>query len=1701
MNDAAWDPAVNRPTIASSSPERFPDTCRICRSEGNSAEPLFHPCKCSGSIKFVHQDCLMEWLTHSNKKHCELCKTPFRFTKLYDADMPHSLPWIVFGRSVAWHLLLALLHLGRLVLVALVWLGIMPWTVRWLWRWVFWVADAGWTRVAFLETLERERLGRQEAATGSWVHDAFQHLLTRRSEPLSQQTTPNQPLMLAFAQSLGFVSLPNTTAQPALRNTSATSWPSPDSSILSSWSYLSSLTPSDLWNRIILDIFEGQLITCLVITGFILVFLIREWVVQQQPPAQPDALARPNNANARDHDALARNEVEDERDQAARNPSEDTLDGEQALTGHIRRRPEDPGDSELMSWELVETLFDEAAGHLKGVGARPQIQFRIRGDQIARQIALALRLPSDEANRFAAQAFERYATYDAETRKAFAPFIAQALASTANGPDSATFEKRLRPSSLPKDLPNHPNSTQQSESWADDSVQLPADILIREPIGLAGSSNHGTDHESYTSNGIGASDSAGLEKDARSNQLLPIVNAGADAQIKIEPKLSERVGRPAVHIASPPIVEERMLSEDEARDELRAEVAKATEANKRRGEAEIAADDRPRRGSGASSMDNNIGSLPGGLDTSGVTLELDKNGSESFGNWVKSAVREELGLDEAEQLESFRHPEFSRGDQISRAVHGDVASSSRMGDPESGVLEKLRDWFWGDIIRLSNTNETPPEAISERVDGIPNEPFLPVQNGRPVLDVLGPAMEHAPDDQDHGEFGDVAPVGPDAEALEDQEDLEGIFELLGLHGPLVALFQTSTVCMLLVFCTIFGAVVLPYLWGKIVFTVIGDPTAFLVKDPLWVASVMADLVVDSAILAAAYVVSYCAWGLRLILDPLLTAPTWDRLIQYAFRVAAKSGHRLAGLSMGVLPNVGGEREQKLEWTLLRTSTYAHASLVEVKKDVCGVLDTIRQATSSTVNTVSSGQTVEDLTNLLKRLPELRTVVTAWSNNLVRQILYTAEFVTKLSNGTVSFSSPQLSLDPALVYWSPTDRALTILTGYVALAMLAAIYVAADTPISTSEAGRKHEKAIRDSLRQAGGILKVIIIIGVEMLVFPLYCGLLLDLAFLPLFADATVATRWTYANTNPYSFCFMHWFVGTCYMFHFALFVGTCRKILRPGVLWFIRDPDDPSFHPVKDVLERNVGAQLRKIAFSALVYGALVILCVGGVIWSIGNLVEGIFPLCWVATEPLIEFPFDLLLFNLITPLIIRIFQPSDGLKASYEWYLRRCARCLRLSHFLFLDRRREEEGRMVSRTWKATLIHSRLPFARLAASPNIDPQSEVFFRPSGHYALTPCKDQYRPPKSGDAVLHADSQDVYIEDRAGRRNQHFCKIYVPPHFRLRITLFMICLWLISVATGLGLTLLPLVFGRHLFSTLVPKGMQVNDIYAYSVGTYVLAMVVFVVVRGQQWLGRFRHTGPILTTNTLRKLSTEICVPIARCVYVYGFIGGALPLAIAFALQVYGVLPLHTAARSLGVIGNHVAEPTIAFQNSSATVSHSPLDQDGSAEGHHVAASYATARYSIHLLQEYALGLLVVRLISRSIFTSPASMPAEAIRRITARGYLNPHVSLTTRYVVLPTLIAAAVVFCGPLVLARLFLAATRMLSAKTVLTKDAQTNIYRYAFPAVAFCVLIMLACRQVAKAMKRWGARIRDEVYLVGQRLHNFGESRSLVAKTGVS
>ncbi|CAI9104634.1 OLC1v1003341C3 [Oldenlandia corymbosa var. corymbosa] len=113
------------------------DVCRICRNPGDSENPLRYPCACSGSIKFVHQDCLLQWLNHSNARQCEVCKHAFSFSPVYAENAPARLPFREFVVGMGMKACHVLQFFLRLSFVLSVWLLTIPFITFWIWRLAF----------------------------------------------------------------------------------------------------------------------------------------------------------------------------------------------------------------------------------------------------------------------------------------------------------------------------------------------------------------------------------------------------------------------------------------------------------------------------------------------------------------------------------------------------------------------------------------------------------------------------------------------------------------------------------------------------------------------------------------------------------------------------------------------------------------------------------------------------------------------------------------------------------------------------------------------------------------------------------------------------------------------------------------------------------------------------------------------------------------------------------------------------------------------------------------------------------------------------------------------------------------------------------------------------------------------------------------------------------------------------------------------------------------------------------------------------------------------------------------------------------------------------------------------------------------------------------------------------------------------------
>lgn len=68
--------------------------CKICHLNAKDEDPLITPCKCSGTMQFIHCKCLMRWLEISKKKSrkplaCELCMYQYQWHKKFVSKVGH----------------------------------------------------------------------------------------------------------------------------------------------------------------------------------------------------------------------------------------------------------------------------------------------------------------------------------------------------------------------------------------------------------------------------------------------------------------------------------------------------------------------------------------------------------------------------------------------------------------------------------------------------------------------------------------------------------------------------------------------------------------------------------------------------------------------------------------------------------------------------------------------------------------------------------------------------------------------------------------------------------------------------------------------------------------------------------------------------------------------------------------------------------------------------------------------------------------------------------------------------------------------------------------------------------------------------------------------------------------------------------------------------------------------------------------------------------------------------------------------------------------------------------------------------------------------------------------------------------------------------------------------------------------------------
>jgi E3 ubiquitin-protein ligase MARCH6 len=1266
MNDPQY--ATNTETSEDGTGEA--DTCRICRGEASEQEPLFYPCKCSGSIKFVHQDCLMEWLSHSQKKHCELCKTPFRFTKLYSPNMPQNLPTHVFLRHLAIHAVKNLAIWLRFCLVVFVWLGCLPWAMRHVWGFLFWFGDGGWTskdvgpRLPYNDT----------ARTLEMITKAREHL----DILIGNGTSPATPLLSSptTAATVGAVlnRLP-ALLSPMVRffNLSAVGEPFPfgslkdlyhgvgfrssgplvnntntmhvigqyrldtpgHTSLLSEVRFLKGLTRHPGFNRVIITTLEGQIITIVVVVCFVLVFLIREWVVQQQPGINMGAGFNAEFA-AGERPPRNRNVLPDNAPDAegfpadmGRNVDEFLHDVEQRQAVDVAARPiarprrrmvrfEDGGGNDTMPAQedrenavppVPSNNVKERADAGEGpVGSSNQQRPRILArDALSPAAEIQRQLAEDSSSmheRFDVAEFVslwRRAGGNPEEvlklleedglgeklrywKNAMRQLQARSGPPAQDGSKSAGDPVSPDGATPKLDALYGDGHDSNSENWVD--IPSPNDERLRDM--------HLTTLQENQSNNSSSSSNKGKEKvvDTLAEPLGEVSNRSTPGLVSTTTRqslASEETtwnhtsnSREAVAFSSGP-GRPRAVSDGPQPRANTSPLAQSywsfsnlPETSSHNtpisfsytymsGEPNTEAMPDNRRGirhdqnsssdvSSASVSDTLFQGASENIEVfspgSGTTQRANSWDEVFANNPVPGSEDdfEENPVDEGNEEQNPFHPDGLLPQDVPLLENREAAPVHH-NEPQ-GILGNIANFLWGGV----NVDRDGPVGDDEHIvqDIAAEAPFVPVAH------LQGPNIfddDEGADEVVVNQDGDVvaaalaAGIDPnDPDGLDDVEDFEGIMELVGMRGPLTALIQNGLFSAVLISLTVACGVWVPYNLGRLVLLLIANPVA-AIKLPLRFLFSFAAVLQDLALVAVGalsyLLIQICSLP-RYLFSFTATGPTFSSIANQSslglgsLRFARTAGQR-------IIEGIVNAALQIPDSEVPAFSAVSHESLLHIKAIITNTIQYI----GSTITSRLASRTIESASVTSIDFTAVWAVASRHGIKALQLLQRLPAVLTTTESWVISLDMPPrvVPVDPSLSYWSGLDRFWAILTGYIAFSFLGAAYLKKGSPFSTSQVGREWEATIIDVLNQAGGVMKVILIIGIEMLVFPLYCGLLLDLALLPLFDNATILSRVLFTIGSPLTSIFVHWFVGTCYMFHFALFVSMCRKIMRTGVL------------------------------------------------------------------------------------------------------------------------------------------------------------------------------------------------------------------------------------------------------------------------------------------------------------------------------------------------------------------------------------------------------------------------------------------------------------------------------------------------------------------------------------------------------------------------
>ncbi|KAJ8279714.1 hypothetical protein COCON_G00067800 [Conger conger] len=520
------------------------------------------------------------------------------------------------------------------------------------------------------------------------------------------------------------------------------------------------------------------------------------------------------------------------------------------------------------------------------------------------------------------------------------------------------------------------------------------------------------------------------------------------------------------------------------------------------------------------------------------------------------------------------------------------------------------------------------------------------------------------------------------------------------------------------------------------------------------------------------------------------------------------------------------------------------------------------------------------------------------------------------------------------------------------------------------------------------VVKVSLLVVVEIGVFPLICGWWLDICSLEMF-DASLKDRELSFQSAPGTTMFLHWLVGMVYVFYFASFILLLREVLRPGVLWFLRNLNDPDFNPVQEMIHLPIYRHLRRFILSVVVFGSIVLL----MLWLPIRIIKLILPnflpynVMLYSDAPVSELSLELLLLQVVLPALLEQGHTRQWLKGLVRAWTVTAGYLLDLHSYLLGDQEENDN--------------------------NANQQANNNQQARNNNAI---------PVVGEG-LHAAHQAILQQGGP----VGFQPYHRPMRFPFRIVLLIAFMCVTLLAASLVCLTLPVFAGRWLMSFWTGSA-KIHELYTAACGLYVCWLSIRGITVLLAWMPQGR-------TVILLKVQ-EWSLMIMKTLIVAVLVAGVIPLLLGLLFELVIVAPLRV-----------------------------PLDQTP----------------LFYPWQDWALGVLHAKIIAAITLMGPQWWLKTVIEQVYANGIRNIDLHFIIRKLAAPVISVLLLSLCVPYVIAAAIVPIIGV-------TMEMQNLVQRRIYPFLLMVVMLMGILSFQIRQFKRLYEHIKNDKYLVGQRLVNY-------------